>query len=112
MLSLDGTRAIASFDRKQTNELDRWSAKRAAYLAMVNMQTAYGATGRRGSGGLWGWSSQFEIITYIPYAGIYRSFYGCTSGTIAASSPASTTQSSVSSAPISRDSGSADGRSR
>jgi hypothetical protein len=156
MLSLDGTWAIASFDRTQTNELDRWSAKRATYLAMVNMQTAYGAAGRRGSGGLWGWSSVFGIITYVPYSGTYNSFYGCrfysprslaahnrpsdqsstsfdsgggsstsapsyatnsatsggTSGTIAASSPASTTQSSVSTAPISRDSGDASGRTR
>jgi hypothetical protein len=77
MLLLDGAWAITSFDRKQTDELDRWSGQRAAYLAMVNMRTAERAGGRRGSGGLWGWSSYYGIYTYIPYSGMYTSFYGC-----------------------------------
>lgn len=77
MLLLDGTWAMTRFDSKQTDDLDRWSGQRATYLAMVNMRTAEAVSGRRGSGGLWGWSSLYGIYTYIPYSGMYRSFYGC-----------------------------------
>jgi hypothetical protein len=77
MLLLDGAWAITRFDPKQTDALDRWSGQRATYLAMVNMRTAEAAAGRRGSGGLWGWSSTYGMFTYIPYSGTYSSFYGC-----------------------------------
>lgn len=77
MLLLDGPWTLTKFDRKQADELDRWSGKRATYLALVNMQGMVGAAGWRGRAGWWGWSSHFGIYTYVPYSGTYRSFYGC-----------------------------------
>ncbi len=163
MLAFDGTWALAKFDAEQTDSLDRWSGRRAGYLAMANPSATGMPGGYRNSrfdssmngcaSGYWGLNSFYGMVTYIPCRGIYNSYYGYsfyspqtvgvlyyvprqpttssfmggggspsyatntatsagTSGTIAASSPASTTQSGASSAPISRSSGDAGGQKR
>jgi hypothetical protein len=164
MLPFNGTWAALKFDAGQTDSLDRWSGRRASYLAMANPSAAampggYGysrfdSSMFGSSSGMWSLNPFYGMMTYIPYRGIYNSYYGCrfyspmtvgslyyqpvlrpsvltggsgysgpsystnaatsagSSGTIAAGSPASTTQSGASSAPISRSSGNAGGQTR
>jgi hypothetical protein len=166
MLPFDGTWALAKFDAEQTDSLDRWSGRRASYLAMANpsavgmpggyrnSQVGMFSSAECGGSGLWSLNSFYGMMTYIPCRGIYNSYYGYrfyspmtvgslyyqpvlrpsvltggsgysgpsystnaatsagSSGTIAAGSPASTTQSGASSAPISRSSGNAGGQTR
>jgi hypothetical protein len=165
MLSFNGTWASVKFDTEQTDSLDRWSGRRASYLAMANPSAArmpssllnprFDLSSTGCAGGYWAFNSFYGMATFIPCSGVYNSYYGYrfyspqavvslyaqpviqpsvysgggssysggayastpltssgTSGTIAASSPASTTQSSASSAPISRDAGNAGGQTR
>jgi hypothetical protein len=88
MLPFDGTWALAKFDAEQTDSLDRWSGRRASYLAMANpsatgMPGGYrnsfydnSMNGCAGGGGFWGLNSFYGMMTYIPCNGIYNSYYG------------------------------------
>ena len=49
MLPFDGTWALAKFDAEQTDSLDRWSGRRASYLAMANPSAAGMPGGYRNS---------------------------------------------------------------
>lgn len=160
MLAFDGAWAAARFNRDADDELDRWSARRASYLAQANLHAAAirqtGPFGMEVSrAGYWVLNPYFGMLTFVPLSGAYNSYYGFsfyslqramevlyppqplpprfdvgggyspapsyptnaptsagTSGTIAAGSPVSTTPASADTAPISRQSGEASGRTR
>jgi|YelNatPaOPRAMG01_1025707.scaffolds.fasta_scaffold27864_1 hypothetical protein len=160
MLALDGAWAAVRFNREEDDALDRWSGRRAAYLAQANLEAAVTSGWRSrgldmGLGGYWLLNPYLGMMTYVPLSGAYTSFYGYrfysyqsamellyppqprapnlmggggtsgapnyptnaptpagTSGTIAAGSPASTSAAGADSAPISRQSGDAGGRTR
>lgn len=88
MLPFDGTWAALRFDAEQTDSLDRWSGRRASYLAMANPSAAGMPGGYRNSrfdfpmagcgrgAGLWGFNTFYGMMTYIPCSGIYNSYYG------------------------------------
>jgi hypothetical protein len=88
MLPLDGKWASLKFDPEQTDSLDRWSGRRASYLAMANPSAAGMPGAYRNSGfdlsmagcgrgaGLWGFNTFYGMMTYIPCNGIYNSYYG------------------------------------
>jgi hypothetical protein len=88
MLPFDGTWVLAKFDAEQTDSLDRWSGRRAGYLAMANPSAAGMPGGYRNSqygafsdascsgGGLWSLNSFYGMMTYIPCRGFYNSYYG------------------------------------
>jgi len=78
VLSLDGTLAMAKFDTKLGDSLHRWASRRAEYLAMANVSSArslwQGRQTWQTSG--WMWNPYFGMFTYVPYRGVYRSFWG------------------------------------
>jgi hypothetical protein len=86
MLPFDGTWASVRFDPEQTDSLDRWSGRRASYLAMANPSAAGMPGGYRNSAynlsmsgctyGMWSLNSFYGMMTYIPCRGIYNSYYG------------------------------------
>ena len=88
MLPFNGTWASVRFDAEQTDSLDRWSGRRAGYLAMANPTAVGMPGGYRGSqygafsdascsgGGLWSLNSFYGMMTYIPCRGFYNSYYG------------------------------------
>lgn len=78
VLALDGTLAVAKFDTKTGDALHRWARRRAEYLAMANVSSARSIwQGRQPwrTGG-WLWNPYFGMFTYLPYRGVYRSFWG------------------------------------
>jgi hypothetical protein len=77
-LALDGTLALAKFDRKRGDWLDLWSRDRATYLAGLNLSTARSLGSRRGLGRISGWAFNpyFGVYTFMPGSGYYCSWYG------------------------------------
>jgi hypothetical protein len=86
MLPFDGTWAALKFDPQQTDSLDRWSGRRASYLALANPSAARTTWGNGSSvfgismagcgSGMWGLNSFYGMMTYIPCRGVYNSYYG------------------------------------
>jgi hypothetical protein len=88
ILPLDGTWASLKFDAERTDSLDRWSGRRASYLAMANpssatammsggyMNSGFGQSMAGCSSGLWSLNSFYGMMTYIPCRGVYNSYYG------------------------------------
>lgn len=78
LLPFDGSMVAQKFDRELTDSLDRWSGRRAEYLAMANVYAARSIEdsgvfwGRSG----WGWNPYFGMFTFIPASGAYYSPYG------------------------------------
>jgi len=62
------------FDPKQTDELYRWSSRRAEYLSMANVSAAKSLRDSGSSWGVSGWN--FGMYTFVPYNGIYSSPFG------------------------------------
>jgi hypothetical protein len=77
-LALDGTLALAKFDRKRGDWLDLWSRDRAAYLAGLNLSTARSLSAQKGLGRISGWAFNpyFGVYTFMPGSGYYCSWYG------------------------------------
>lgn len=81
MLALDGAWAAVRFYRDEEDALDRWSGRRAAYLAQANLEAAV-SSGWRGNGfesglgGYWLLNPYLGMMTYVPLKGAYNSFYG------------------------------------
>ncbi len=164
MLPFDGAWVTRKFDADETDSLDRWSGRRAEYLAMANVsaartvqrQSRSSFTGGWLSSG-WAWNPYYGMFSFVPYRGSSSSPYGYryyspqtvmvvyqqarpmsysgggrsigtynpsqgystirgtstgNSGAMAVSRSAPTTQSNASSAPITRTTGSAGGRTR
>ena len=106
LLNLTGDMAVAKFDPKESDELSRWSYRRAEVVAMANVSAAkslrdsggyasyggsgyspvgYGGAGYGNSGyypcmntrsSLWAFNSYFGMYTYVPCSGQYGSPYG------------------------------------
>ncbi|MCS6954348.1 MAG: hypothetical protein RMK57_15665 [Bryobacterales bacterium] len=78
-VGLEGELAVAKFDRRLTDALDRWSMRRAEYLSMASVYAAR-SLGDAGAGwrwdGGWAFNPYFGMFTYVPSAGIYISPYG------------------------------------
>ena len=69
-----------NFDKKDTDELYRWSSQRSGYLSKANVSSAMGLQGS-GSyfgtmGGSWMWNPMFGMYTYLPYRGTYWDPFG------------------------------------
>jgi len=77
MLSLNGAVAVEKFDSKQSDELGRWSMRRAEGIAIANLSAAKYV---KDSGSNWnnGWyyNPYFGMYTYIPGRGVFNSPYG------------------------------------
>ena len=83
MLPFDGTWATRKFDANDTDALDRWSGRRAEYLAMANVSAA--RTVQRQSGNSftngwlssgWAWNPYYGMFSFVPYRGTFSSPYG------------------------------------
>jgi hypothetical protein len=77
--ALNGVLMAENFDKKDGDDLYRWSARRSGYLSKANVSSAMGMrnTGYGGySGSAWQWNSMFGLYTYVPYRGMYYSPFG------------------------------------
>jgi hypothetical protein len=77
-LVFDGSLAVLDFDRKLTDPFDRWSSRRAEYLAMANLYAAKRVldSGLPWATSGWFWNPYLGMFTFIPYRGSYFSPYG------------------------------------
>jgi hypothetical protein len=77
MLLLNGVSVAEKFDTRTGDPLFRWARRRAEYLAMANVSAAKYAYDQ-GLQGLsrWMWNPYFGMYTFLPYRGIYRSYWG------------------------------------
>jgi hypothetical protein len=77
-IDLDGDLTIRKFDPEDTDPLDRWSRRRANYLAMASISAGrleldnYSRFRRSG----WAWNPYYGMYTFLPYQGVVRSPYG------------------------------------
>lgn len=78
MLSLGSDLAVAKFDKDGTDSLDRWSRRRAEYVAMANVSAANSIrrSGNSWNSNGWAWNPYFGMFTYVPMSGSYYSPYG------------------------------------
>jgi hypothetical protein len=78
LLPLDSTLLVQKFDTNLTDALDRWSMRRAEYLAMANVSAAkqIADNGTYWGRGGWYWNPYFGMYTYVPWDGVYNSPYG------------------------------------
>ena len=78
LVSFDGLVAVEKFNPKDTDELSRWSQRRAEYVSMANISAAKyvsnSGTGWSNSG--WYFNPYFGMFTYIPMNGMFYSPYG------------------------------------
>jgi hypothetical protein len=78
MLALTGVSSPEKFDTEVGDALFRWAKRRAEYLAMANVSAArYAGRNYQGRTSGWLWNPYYGMFTYLPYNGIYRSFWGC-----------------------------------
>ncbi|HWR54400.1 MAG TPA: hypothetical protein VN428_25050 [Bryobacteraceae bacterium] len=78
LLMLDGTAVAEKFDKETGDALFRWAKRRGEYFAMANLSAAHSQS-LRGSGfanSNWLWNPYFGMFTYVPYEGVYNSFWG------------------------------------
>lgn len=77
LLAFDGM-TIAKFDNKVGDALNRWSRRRAEYIALANISAAKSLSDSGRSWGRGGWllNPYFGMYTFIPYSGAYWSPYG------------------------------------
>jgi hypothetical protein len=77
MLLLDGTWAIRKYNSNETDILDRWSARRAEYLALANISAANRLRrGRAWATSDWSWDPYFGMFAFVPFGGRFSSPYG------------------------------------
>jgi hypothetical protein len=72
MLMLSGAATSSEkFDKEDTDALDRWSRRRADYLAMANVSAAKTLrdNGTTLSAGMWRYNPYFGLFTFIPASG-------------------------------------------
>lgn len=68
----------SKFDTKDTGSLYAWSVERAQLIgrANVNAASTLKSNGYRMTSSAWAWDPYFGLMTFMPRAGYYRSFYG------------------------------------
>ncbi len=78
MLALGAEPAAAKFDKDETDALDRWSRRRAEYVAMANISAANSIRRSGMSWGSSGWAFNpyFGMFTFVPVSGTWYSPYG------------------------------------
>jgi hypothetical protein len=78
LLPLNGVAVAEKFDNKTGDSLFRWARHRAENLAVANVSAARSAGRWGNSFGSNGWvfNPYFGMFTYVPYNGIYNSFWG------------------------------------
>lgn len=81
LLPLSGLLAAEKFNAKTGDALFRWARRRAEYIAMANPVAARMALrDRHGfrsmAGGIWVYNPHVGMYTFVPRAGMYRSFWG------------------------------------
>lgn len=77
-MALAGDFEIKKFDTDDTDPLDRWSKRRAGYLATANISASRLAY-RRGvslSSSQWIWNPYYGMFTFLPYRSVCWSPYG------------------------------------
>ena len=74
--TLNGALMAENFDKKDGDELYRWSARRSGYLSKANVSSAMGLRNTGNHTGGWFWNSMFGMYTFIPYRGVYYSPFG------------------------------------
>lgn len=77
-LAIGSEMAVAKFDREDTDGLDRWSGRRAEYVAMANVSAANSIrrSGMSWASSGWAWNPYFGMFTFVPLGGTYYSPYG------------------------------------
>lgn len=75
---LDGDLTVSKFNPEDTDPLDRWSRRRANYLAMANVSASRLAYDRdlRFSRSSWFWNPYYGMFTFLPFRGVSYSPYG------------------------------------
>jgi hypothetical protein len=78
LIGFDGSMVVQKFDTDQTDAFDRWSGRRASYLAMANVYAAKSISdsGMAWRSSAWRWNPYFGMFTFIPAGGLYMSPYG------------------------------------
>jgi len=78
VLSLGGELVAAKFDPKATDELFRWSERRAEYISFANVSAANSLRASAGdySSAGWNWNPYFGMFTYVPFSGLAYSPFG------------------------------------
>ena len=79
-LAMDGGFRLAKFDKRDVDDLYKWSRRRSEYLAMANVSSAktlletdpYGYTPQSG----WFWNPFFGMYTYVPLGGVLYDPFG------------------------------------
>lgn len=77
--AVEGALLVAGkFSLKDYDELYAWSKVRAASVAQANMVAARSirSTGSRYSLNAWTWNPAYGLVTFMPRAGSYHSFFG------------------------------------
>jgi len=68
-----------NFDKKQGDDLYRWSSQRSGYLSKANVSSAMGMQSSGNYGGqigYWAWNPMFGLYTFIPGRGTFWSPFG------------------------------------
>ncbi len=77
-MDLAGDFTIRKFDPEDTDPLDRWSRRRANYLAVANVSASRMVyeRGDRYSASRWIWNPYYGMYTFLPVRGVIWSPYG------------------------------------
>lgn len=77
-LDLDGDLKVASFDKKDTDELYRWGAHRSEYISMANVSAAKMAadSGAYLPNSSWYYNPYYDMYTFMPGFGMGGFGYG------------------------------------
>ena len=73
---LNGALMAENFDKKDGDELYRWSARRSGYLSKANVSSAMGLRNSGTYTGGWYLNPMFGMYTFIPYRGMFYSPFG------------------------------------
>ncbi len=78
MLTLDGVAVAEKFDNKTGDALFRWAYRRSESLSVANLSAARSVAryGSSYSSNGWIYNPYFGMYTYLPYNGVYNSFWG------------------------------------
>jgi hypothetical protein len=78
MVAFNAAFVAQKFNAKAGDALNRWSMRRAEYLAMANVSAAkyVSNSGRSWTRNGWYYNPYFGMMTFLPGDGVYRSPYG------------------------------------
>lgn len=75
---LDGDLTVTKFDPEDTDPLDRWSRRRANYIAMASVSASRLAweQDRQFTRSSWVWNPYYGMYAFLPFRGVCNSVYG------------------------------------